>query len=313
MHSNNSASRENRPEMKNDTGRAMKIFVDDMSFPEAPVLLPDGNYLFVEMGEERGCVTWISQDGESRRLIARTGRPNGLAIDSGLNIWVAETSQRAMLKLHLDGEYERFVEDCHGEKFLFLNDLVVAPNGDIYLTDSGIAMEEFAPGGELHPDCKNLRYDGRVYRIDPRTREIERIDNGYWFTNGIAFGPDENLYVAETFSGKIYRYPWKDGRITGPKELFGNVLNPEQPEGIKGPDGMKFGRDGKLYVAVFGQGDVTVLNSDGTVDRRMPVGGAWPTNLAFGPEGEQRIYITEAETGTVRICDVGTDGYPLNY
>jgi gluconolactonase len=292
--------------------REMKIFVADMSFPEAPVLLPDGNFLFVEMGEERGCVTWISADGRARRTVARTGRPNGLAIDRELNIWVAETNQCALLRMSLDGAYERFAEDCHGERFLFLNDLALAPNGDIYLTDSGIAMEEFAPGGELHPDCKNLRYDGRVYRIDPDSGNIERVDNGYWFTNGIAFGPDQDLYVAETFSGRIYRYPWQDGRVTGPKEVFGNVLNPDQPEGVKGPDGMKFGRNGLLYVAVFGQGDVTVLDSGGRVVERLPVGGEWPTNLVFGPDGEQRIYVTEAETGTVRVAEVGTDGYPLN-
>lgn len=289
----------------------MKTFVDDMQFPEAPVLLPDGNYLFVEMSEERGCVTWISKDGQSRRRVAKTGRPNGLALDRNGFIWVAETNQRALLKLSLDGQYERFAEDCNGEKFLFLNDLAFGPNGDIFLTDSGIAMEEFAPGGELHPDCKNLDYDGRVYRIDPRTGEVERIDNGYWFTNGLAFGPDGNFYVAETFSGRIYRYPCRDGRVVGAKEVFGNVLNPDEPEGIKGPDGMKFGQDGNLYVAVFGQGDVTVLNPDGEVVRRMPVGGTWPTNLCFGPDGEERIYITEAETGTVRIADVGTDGFRL--
>jgi gluconolactonase len=291
----------------------MKIFLDDMQFPEAPVLLPDGDFLFVEMSPERGWVIWVSRNGESRRVVAKTGRPNGLAIDREVNIWVAETNQQALLKLGMDGNSERFAEGCKGEEFLFLNDLALAPNGDIYLTDSGIAMEEFAPGGELHPDCKNLDYDGRVYRIDPGSGEVERIDNGYWFTNGIAFGPDENLYVAETFSGRIYRYPWENGRITGEKEVFGNVLNPDEPEGIKGPDGMKFGKDGKLYVAVFGQGDVTVLDPSGEVSERFPVGGQWPTNLVFGPDGEQRIYVTEAETGTVRIQNVGTDGHPLNY
>jgi len=289
----------------------MKIFIDDMQFPEAPVRLPDGNYLFVEMSEERGCVTWVSKAGKSRRRVARTGRPNGLALDRNGCVWVAETKQRALLKLSLDGHYERFAEDCNGEKFLFLNDLAFAPNGDVYLTDSGIAMEEFAPGGELHPDYRNLRYDGRVYRIDVLSGAVERIDNGILFTNGIAFGPDQNLYVAETLSGRIWRYPWSDGRVTGPKELFGNVLNPDEPPGLKGPDGMKFGKDGQLYVAVFGQGDITVLDPDGEVARRLPVGGAWCTNLCFGPDGEERIYVTEMETGTVRIADVGTDGFKL--
>jgi len=74
---------------------------------------------------------------------------------------------------------------------------------------------------------------------------------------------------------------------------------------------MKFGADGNLYIAVFGQGDVTVLDSDGAVINRYDAGGLHPTNLVFGKDGEQRIYVTEVETGTVRIIDVGTDGFPL--
>lgn len=294
----------------------MKVFADGLEFPEAPVRLPEGDFLFTEMSPETGCVTWISRDGATRRMIARTGRPNGLARDRHGNIWVAETDQRALLKLSLDGSYERFADNCGGEKFLFLNDLALAPNGDIYLTDSGIAMEELAPNGELNPDWADLHYDGRVYRIDPATGEVERIDNGIRFTNGIAFGPDGNLYVAETLAGPteglIHRYPWRDGRITGEREVFGNVVDPDGLEGLRGPDGMKFGTDGNLYVAVFGQKNVTVLSPDGEVVRRLPVGGAWPTNLVFGADGEKRIYVTEAETGTVYQLDAGTDGYPLN-
>ena len=45
----------------------MKIFADDLGFPEAPVLLPDGSFLFVEMAPEKGWVTRISADGEVLR------------------------------------------------------------------------------------------------------------------------------------------------------------------------------------------------------------------------------------------------------
>jgi sugar lactone lactonase YvrE len=74
---------------------------------------------------------------------------------------------------------------------------------------------------------------------------------------------------------------------------------------------MKFGADGNLYVAVFGQGDVTVVSPAGEVIERYPVGGIYPTNLVFGKSGERSIYVTEAETGTVRRLAVGTDGFPL--
>ena len=44
--------------------------------------LPDGTWLIVEGGAERGCVTQISADGAAKRVIKKTGRPDGLALDS---------------------------------------------------------------------------------------------------------------------------------------------------------------------------------------------------------------------------------------
>ena len=117
----------------------MTIFARILGFPEAPVLLPDGNFLFTEMTPETGWVIWFSADGQSRRVVAKTGRPNGLAQDSNGAIWVAETAQRALLKLHLDGKCKAFAKAGKGRPFLFLNDLAFAPNGDLYLTDSGIS------------------------------------------------------------------------------------------------------------------------------------------------------------------------------
>jgi gluconolactonase len=289
----------------------IRKFAEQLGFPEAPVLLPDGGFLFVEMDPAKGCITRFSKDGKTRSVVAKTGRPNGLAPDRNGDIWVAETAMRALLKLSLDGKYEVIANSCDGEPFLFLNDLALAPNGDIYLTDSGIAIDEIAPGGALNPDYRKLRYDGRVFRIDPKTRVVECIDRGMLFTNGIAFGPDGNLYVAETLSGNIYRYQYGHGWVSGKRQLFGNVIERFDPTELKGPDGMKFGADGNLYVCVFGQGNVTVLGRDGKVTRRISTQGSLPTNLAFGPMGDRKIYVTEVETGSVQILDVDTDGFPL--
>jgi gluconolactonase len=92
------------------------------------------------------------------------------------------------------------------------------------------------------------------------------------------------------------------------RQLFGNVIEHFDPAELKGPDGMKFGADGNLYVCVFGQGDVTVLGREGMVLRRIKVEGSMPTNLAFGPAGEKKIYVTEVETGSVQVIDVDTGG-----
>jgi gluconolactonase len=288
-----------------------KTFADQLGFPEAPVLLPDGGFLFVEMDPAKGWTIRFSKDGKTRTVVAKTGRPNGLARDREGYIWVAETAMRALLKMSLDGKHEIIANGYQGEPFLFLNDLAFGPDGSVYLTDSGIEIEELAPKGQLNPNWRTLDYDGRVFRIDPKTREVERLDRGLKFTNGIAFGPDGHLYVAETLTGNIYRYQAKRGRIAGQRQLFGNVIERYDPAELKGPDGMKFGANGHLYVAVFGQGDITVLGRDGQVVRRMPTAGAMPTNLAFGPKGEKKIYVTEVVSGSVQILDVDTDGLPL--
>jgi gluconolactonase len=179
------------------------------------------------------------------------------------------------------------------------------------MTDSGIPFSEFAPGGTIRPDYMTAPMDGRVYRIDVTTGEITQIDSGMRFTNGIAFGPDQCLYVNEMLTAMVYRYRWEEGQIAGVREDFGSVADPRSPAPMKFPDGMKFGANGHLYVAVFGQGDVTVLGPDGTVVGRIRTEGSLPTNLAFGPPGSRRIYVTEDEFGTMEVFDVDTDGLPL--
>lgn len=288
-----------------------KVFADKVGFPEAPVWLPDGDLLIVEMDPSKGCITRLSADGRSRSMVATTGRPNGLALDRHCKVWVAETNQRSLLKLQLTGQYEVIANECAGEPMLFLNDLAFAPDGSVYLTDSGIELEVVAPGGELNPDWRNLPYNGKVYRIDVNSREVECIDRGLQFTNGIAFDAAGDLYVAETLSGWIYKYKCDKGRVVGDREQFGNVIETFNPAELKGPDGMKFGADGNLYVCVFGQGDVTVLDRNGGVARRIKTNGNLPTNLAFGTRGEKSIYVTEVETGTVQVYEVGVDGLPL--
>ena len=284
-------------------------FATDLKLPEGPVALPDGSFLVVEGG--RGCVTQISPDGQSKRIIAITGEPNGLAVDKTGAIWVADTRPPALIRLTMDGKFERVLVDCNGEAFLFPNDLCFGPDGALYLTDSGIFTDDFAPGGVVRPDWMDLRLDGRLYKVDIRTLAIEKLDAGFQFINGIAFSADHYLYVNETITGMVYRYRWKDGKIVGPREGFGNVHDPSKAPAFKGPDGMAFDVNGRLYVAVYAQGDVTVLGKDGEVIERIPTPGNLPTNLCFGLPGRKKIYVTEYELGHLECFEVDADGLPL--
>ncbi len=285
------------------------IFSAGLNFPEGPVVLPDGSWLVVEMAQP-GSVTHISPDGRDKQVIARTGRPNGLAVDKNGHIWVAESAQSVLLRMTLEGKTEVVASACDGQPFLWPNDLCFGPDGAIYMTDSGIRVNDYKVGNAPRPDFEQIPLDGRVFRIDPATGEASKLDSGLRFTNGIAFGPDGKLYVNETRTGMVYRYAWRDGGEVGPRENFGQS-NPDPVPGYKGPDGMAFSQDGRLFVAIFGRGRVNIMDSNGQVVEQIPTRGLKPTNVAFGLPGDKRIYVTDNEFGAVEVFDVGVDGLPL--
>src|ERR1700722_15997712 len=177
-----------------------KIFTTGLSVPEGPIALPDGSWLVVEGGAGRGCVTQISPDGLSKRIVAQTGEPNGLAIDKDGVIWVAELKTPSLLRVSLEGKIEVIATECEGEAFLFPNDLCFGPDGALYLTDSGFTMNDFAPGGTIRSDYMDLEMNGCLYRVDREHLSIRKLASGLGCANGLAFGPDNSLYRAETRS-----------------------------------------------------------------------------------------------------------------
>src|SRR5262249_21039932 len=152
------------------------------------------------------------------------------------------------------------------------NDLCVGPDGALYVTDSGLLVNDLLTNveeNEVREDWESTPIDGRVIRFDPASGAATFLDRGYRFSNGNAFGHDGRLYVTESYTGAIYRYEFADGAL-GEREEWANVRDPEFTEpGMRGPDGMAFSEDGRLWVAVFRQGDLTVLNPDGSVDHRI--------------------------------------------
>ena len=154
---------------------------------------------------------------------------------------------------------------------------------------------------------------GIVFRYDLETGESRILDDGYRFTNGIAFGPDGLLYVNETITGDVFRYSVGDGGNLGPRELFGNVLDPAytRPGAARARrHGVLGGRPAVRDGVRPGRRDGARLLGRGGRPARLSTAGA-PTNVAFGRRGEQRIYVVEDEKGTIEVHDVGVDGLPL--
>lgn len=284
------------------------IFCQGLDHPECPVRMPDGSWLFVQMNMGKGTVCRVDADGKQVRTIRETGRPNGIVTDSHGHIWVAESLEPSLIKISSDNRTRTVARGCGQAPFLWPNDLVFGPDGAIYMTDSGVKATDLL--GVDGPDEKvwESPMSGCLYRIDPLTEVVECLDSGYQFANGLAFGPDDRLYVAETVTGNIYRYDFKEQLDIDSRRLFASVIEQPAQRKIVGPDGMAFDDEGNLYVAIFGQGHVAMVEPSGKIHRHLVTEGACPTNLAFGPSGSRQLYVTEYERGQIEILAVQTDG-----
>lgn len=288
-----------------------RILAAEIGAPEGPVCLPDGSMYVTEMSAQTLRVTRLDPNGTPQVVAETGGRPNGLAIDGVGRLWIAEAGLAALICMDADGnEIRRMQGPAHG--FLFPNDLCFGANGLLYMTDSGMPARDFIDGQAFVDGYMDLDWNGMVFEIDPVAMKILRVlDRKLRFTNGIAFGPDGLLYANASFTGEIYRYDVMN-EAEPKRELFGNVLQPDDNPDFKGPDGMAFGQDGRLYCTVYNQKNVTVLNPDGSVAERLELDGPCPTNCAFALTG-QSLLVTEVAKGQVEQLDVPCDGLALHY
>jgi sugar lactone lactonase YvrE len=158
-----------------------------------------------------------------------------------------------------------------------LNDLAFDDDGTLYVTDSFAAtIYKIPPGGGAPA----------VWFTDPALAGNPLIPFG---VNGIRIDRNnKKVYVSVTvdtnFDGVIYRLPLVASPVATDLEQFASL-------GFTGPDGIAFGKSGKLYVAEALSSTIKVLNPDGSVDAVYagpaqnppgpPVPWANPANIAF--------------------------------
>jgi sugar lactone lactonase YvrE/enterochelin esterase-like enzyme len=154
------------------------------------------------------------------------------------------------------------------------NDIVVAKNGNIYLTQ---------PDGREKPS--------KIYLLKPNG-ERTVVDEGIKFANGLCLSPDQTqLYITESTSHWVWVYQiQKDGTLAH-KQKFG-WLHVRDVDENAWSDGIKCDRDGRIYVATLA--GVQILDQLGRVNAILPVPKTkgQVSNLCFGGKDFDTLYIT---------------------
>ncbi|MGD1864267.1 MAG: PEP-CTERM sorting domain-containing protein [Phormidesmis sp.] len=118
----------------------------------------------------------------------------------------------------------------------------------------------YGPDGDLYVSSGTTRENSAVYRFNSQTGEL--VDKfasggGLFRPYGVAFGPDELLYVSSFRSDEILRYDSKTGDFV---DVFAQRDGTDA--GLNGPNGLLFGPDGDLYVTTQG----SVADEEGNLD-----------------------------------------------
>jgi gluconolactonase len=261
------------------------------SFLEGPSFDRDGRLYVTDI--PHGRIFRISPCGDWEQVAEYDGWPNGLKIHRDGRIFITDYKRGILVLNGETGEVTPLLESAGSEGFKGVNDLVFAPNGDLYFTDQGQT-------GLQDPS-------GRVYKLS-NDGQLSCLLNTVPSPNGIVFDPRYNhLLIAVTRAQQIWRIPLGNGSITGKVGMFAQLHG-----GLGGPDGLALDEHSNLYIAHTGFGSVWRLSPVAEPLLRIISGaGISNTNLAFGGEGNRFLYVTESETGSVLRIEAPVPGMQM--
>jgi len=257
------------------------------SFLEGPAMAPDGALWVVDI--PYGRILRIAPDGTWTVVVEYDGWPNGMRYRPDGTVCIADYKRGILRLAPKTGTITPIFESYRSEGFKGCNDLWFAQDGTLFFTDQGQTG--------LHDPS------GRVYRAGPDLKDLEvLLDNGPSPNGLVSNQAGTELFVAMTRSCEVWRLPvFATG--TSKVGLFARL-----PAGRSGPDGMALDRLGNLYVCHASRGAVFVYDPHGDQIAHIDCKafGLTTTNLVFGGDEGETLYITVSDTGTIAKASVKT-------
>ncbi len=137
------------------------------------------------------------------------GRPLGLAFDVADQLYVAH-APAGLLRVSPDGQVEHVLSTVNGQAIRFADDLDIARDGTIYLSDATTKFDPSRHGGAYATSRLEMlehRGNGRLIAFDPRTNQARIIAEGIHFANGVTVSHDQkSVLVVETASYRVLRF-----------------------------------------------------------------------------------------------------------
>ena len=256
-------------------GAKLEKLAGNFLFTEGPTCDKAGNLFFVDQPNDR-IMEW-SADGKLSTFLQPSGRANGMCFDAKGNLIACADEHNQLWSIAPDKTVTVLVTNFEGKYLNGPNDVWIAPNGAMYLTD---------------PFYKRAWWDHttmaltnqEVFYLSPDRKQLVRVTDDLKQPNGITGTPDgKKLFVADIRANQTWRYDIQpDGSLTN-KTFFCAL----------GSDGMTIDAEGNLYLT--GKG-VTVFDKTGKQIDHLDVPEKWSANVCIGGKDHQTLFITASES-----------------
>nr|CAD6406186.1 SMP-30/gluconolactonase/LRE family protein [Rhizobium sp. Q54] len=264
---------------------ALEELYSGCRWAEGPVWFADTQCLiFSDIPNER-MLRWVPGGGVSV-FRAPSNFVNGNTRDRQGRLVSCEHGGRRVVRTELDGSLTVLAERYREKRLNSPNDVVVRSDDSIWFTDPTYGIMSDYEGYKAEPEQETRN----VYRLDPRTGELEAVVTDFGQPNGLAFSPDETkLYVADSASSHDVRAPRHirvfdviDGRRLANGRVFCDVDN-----GL--PDGFRVDVEGNVWTSA-GDG-VHCFSPEGKLLGKIRVPQV-VANVAFGGARRNCLFIT---------------------
>jgi gluconolactonase len=255
---------------------------------EGPAWNGVGRYLVWSDIPNNVQMRWIEEDGRVTTFRNPSGYSNGNTFDFEGRQLSCEHGGRRVVRYEYNGTVTVIADKFEGKRLNSPNDIVVHPDGSIWFTDPPYGINGNYEGFKADKELKEA-----VYRVDPKSAQMEKITDDMTGPNGICFSPDyKKVYVADTGTGREIRVWDVDGKTARNGKRFAQLAVPGSGTPAAA-DGIRCDADGNVWAGA--RPGVQVLAPAGELIGviRLPENCA---NICFGGTKRNRLFMAASQS-----------------